>query len=187
MKTRHVRDIMIPISKYATVSEDASLDEAIKCLRTTQSNGRATMYPQVGVLVFDATGKICGKVSPLDIVRSLEPKYRLLGHTDPLSTIGLSRFGLSPDFLKSLIEQYNLWDNPLEELIEKASRLKVKEFMYTPLEGEFVTADSPLSEAIHQIVLGHHQSLLVLDKEEIVGVLRLVDIFAKVCELMSIG
>lgn len=186
MKTRKVREIMIPISEYATVSEDASLYDAIKSLQDTQDNSLANPYPLVGMLVYDKSGKICGKISPLDIVRSLEPKYRLLGHSDPLSTIGLSRFGLSPDFLKSLIDQYNLWDSPLEKLIDKASKLKVREFMYTPLEGEFVKVEAPLSEAIHQIVLGHHQSLLVMEGKEIVGVLRLVDIFAKVCELMAI-
>lgn len=186
MKTRKVKEIMIPISEYATVSEDASLYDAIKSLYDTQKNGVPGAYPLVGILVYNKKGGICGKVSPLDIMRSLEPKYRLLGTSDPLSTIGLSRFGLSPDFLNSLIDQYNLWETPLERLIEKASKSKVKEFMYTPLEGEFVKADSPLSEAIHQIVLGHHQSLLVLEGDKIVGVLRLMDIFAKVCELVAI-
>ena len=176
---------MIPISEYATVSEDASLYEAVKCLNQIRKIAPNNQYPQVTVLVYDTSNHICGKISPLDIIRGLEPKYRLLGHSDPLSTIGLSRFGLSPDFLKSLIVQYNLWDVPLEELIQKASALKVKEFMYTPLEGEYVRIDSPLSEAIHQIVLGHHQSLLVLSGKDIVGVLRLVDIFSKVCDLVA--
>lgn len=185
MKTRKVEELMIPISDYPTVSEETSLIDAIKSLHDIQKKSPSDHYPQLSVLVFDANNHICGKVSPLDIIRGLEPKYRLLGHSDPLSTIGLSRFGLSPDFLKSLIVQYNLWDDPLEKLIQKASELKVKEFMYTPLEGEYVRVDSPLAEAIHQIVLGHHQSLLVLKGKDIVGVLRLVDIFSQVCSLMA--
>ena len=38
--------------------------------------------------------------------------------------------------------------------------------MYTPAEGEFVSQDASLDEAIHQFVLGKHQSLLVIDNNK---------------------
>ncbi|WP_459921817.1 CBS domain-containing protein [Desulfatiferula olefinivorans] len=185
MKTRIVKEYMIPIADYATVSEDATMQEAISRLQEVQKESPTGRYPHFSILVFDAAGKISGKVSPLDIVRSLEPKYRLIGHSDPLSTLGLSRFGLSPDFLKSMIVQYNLWDDTLEALIAKSRTLAVKEFMYTPLAGEYVQVNETLADAIHQIVLGHHHSLLVMDGGEIVGVLRMMDIFSEVCELIG--
>jgi predicted transcriptional regulator len=34
-----------------------------------------------------------------------------------------------------------------------------------------------LDEAIHQLVMGHHQSVLVLRQKKIVGILRLTDVF----------
>lgn len=185
MKNRKVKEIMVPLSEYGTVNEEDSLYDAVVALQNAQKSFNKNQYQHKSVLVYDNNKTIIGKVSPLDILRALEPKYKQLGHSDPLSTIGLSRFGLSPEFLKSLISQYSLWDEPLEELLEKTAKLKVKSFMYTPSEGEYVRANSSLAEAIHQIVLGHHQSLLVLEDEEIVGILRLVDIFKKVCDLLA--
>jgi predicted transcriptional regulator len=52
-------------------------------------------------------------------------------------------------------------------------------------EGEYVEADVSLCEAIHMLVMGQHQRLLVLSEGEIVGVLRLSDVFMKVFELMK--
>ena len=58
----------------------------------------------------------------------------------------------------------------------------VKDIMYTPTEGEYVEEKASLGEAIHQLVMGHHQSLLVTKEDEIVGILRLVDVFKEICE-----
>ncbi|MGC8719330.1 MAG: CBS domain-containing protein, partial [Thermodesulforhabdaceae bacterium] len=55
----------------------------------------------------------------------------------------------------------------------------------TPVEGEFVEIDASLNEAIHKFVIGQHQSLLVLDKGEIVGVLRLSDVFMEVAQMIK--
>jgi CBS-domain-containing membrane protein len=53
--------------------------------------------------------------------------------------------------------------------------------MHTPTEGEYVRQDASLDVAIHQLIIGQHQSLLVTDKAgEIVGILRLTDVFAAV-------
>ncbi len=53
--------------------------------------------------------------------------------------------------------------------------------MYKLSQGEYVKEDSGLNEAVHQLIMGHHQSLLVSRGEEIVGVLRLTDIFMEIC------
>jgi CBS domain containing-hemolysin-like protein len=57
---------------------------------------------------------------------------------------------------------------------------KIKDFMYTPTEGEFVEQDASLDEAIHQLIMGHHHSLLVTRDKEIVGILRLKDMFSEI-------
>ena len=67
------------------------------------------------------------------------------------------------------------------------STISLKEFMYTPKEAEHVEADTSLCEAIHQFVMGHHQSLLVTKDGEIVGVLRLTDVFKHVFQTMESG
>lgn len=185
MKVRQVKNIMVPLNEYTTVTEDASLHDAIFALYNAQSEFKKNKYHHRAVLVYNIKKThIIGKISQLDILRALEPKYRQLGSGDPLATIGLSRFGLSPDFLNSMISQYDLWDEPIESLLAKASSLKVKNFMYTHTEGEYVEEDATLADAIHQLILGRHQSLIVMKNNEITGILRLADIFSEVCDLI---
>jgi predicted transcriptional regulator len=81
-----------------------------------------------------------------------------------------------------MIESYGLWRKPLEGLCRKAAELKVKHIMHAPAEVEFVGEDATLDTAIHLLVMGRHQSLLVTRGEEIVGVLRLSDVFKKICD-----
>ena len=52
--------------------------------------------------------------------------------------------------------------------------------MHVPTEGEYVDEDATQDEAIHQLVLGHHQSLLVTKEGKITGILRLSDVFEAV-------
>ncbi len=57
--------------------------------------------------------------------------------------------------------------------------------MYSPAEGEYVKEDTLLNEAIHQLIMGRHQSLLVTRGEDIVGILRLTDVFREISDKIS--
>lgn len=184
MKTRKVADYMIPLSDYATVSEEATLAEAITALKASRQASDLA-HKHRAVLALDAAGKVTGKLSIRDILKSLEPKYRKFENAQDAGSIGLSRFGFSTEFLSSLVDQLALWDESMEELVKKAARKRVKEIMYTPTKEEYVTRDAPMAEAVHQFILGCHQSLLVLDGEAVVGVLRLSDVFDLVCDLID--
>ena len=61
----------------------------------------------------------------------------------------------------------------------------MRDVMYSPSEGEYVREDATLAEAIHQLVIGRHQSLLVTRDKDIVGILRLTDVFTEVCDRMK--
>lgn len=174
MKDKTVKDLMIPLSEYATVSIDATLFDAVQALKKAQDAFDKDQYRHRAVLIFDENHQIVGKVSQLDILRALEPKYETMGN------IGMRRLGFTPQFMKSMLEQFKLWDSPLEDICRKAARIKVASFMYTPSEGEYIDENASLNEAIHQIVMGHHQSILVTRKGVIVGVLRLTDMYRAV-------
>ncbi|MGD8228640.1 MAG: CBS domain-containing protein [Desulfobacteraceae bacterium] len=180
MKTTPVRDLMVPLSEYATVSQEATLSEAILALERAQEKFDPKRQRHRAILVFDQNNKIVGKLSQLDILRALEPKYAEMGEPG-----AMSRAGFSPQFLSSMVEKFSLWDAALEELCTKAARLMVKDIMYTPSEGEYVNEGASLGEAIHMLLMGHHQSLLVTRGEDIVGILRLVDVFKAVCDAMK--
>ena len=176
MNERKVKDMMVPLDEYATVSEDANLYETVLALEKAQQDFDQTRYRHRAVLVYDKNKQIVGKVSQLDILKALEPKYGRI-----MDSKTISRFGYRPEFLKKMLEQFSLWDKPLNDICKKAGAMKVKDFMYTPTEGEFVEDNVTLDEAIHQLVMGHHQSLLVTRDREIVGVLRVTDVFKTIC------
>jgi CBS domain-containing protein len=180
VKTINVGALMVPLAEYATVAEEATLYDAVLALEKAQEAFDPKKQRHRAVLVFDKKNRIVGKLGQLDILRALEPRYAEMGDLDTLS-----KTGFSPEFLKSMIEKFALWDKPLSVICSKAAGMRVKNIMYTPTKGEYVEEDASLGEAIHQLVMGHHQSLVVTRGEEIVGILRLVDVFGRICEAMK--
>jgi CBS domain-containing protein len=181
MKTVLVKEIMLPLSEYATVSEEATLYEAIIALEEAQAKHVKSPYSHKAILVFNRENKIIGKIGQIDILRALEPKYEKI-----IDSSALSRFGYTNQFLKSLVDQYQLWDKPLNDICKKAAKLKASTFMVTPAEGEYISEDSTIDEAIHLLVMGNHQSLLVKKENEITGILRLTDLFHKISESIKL-
>lgn len=175
MKTITIKDLMVPLSKYATVNENATLHEVAAALRAAQARFEPGRSPHRAVLVLNDQGNVVGKVGLIDILRALEPKYDEMEQPPSRLHTGFSR-----QFLKSLMERYHLWQQALENICSKAADRKVKTFMVTPSEGEFVDENASLDEAIHQLVMGRHQSVLVLRHKKIVGILRLTDVFETV-------
>lgn len=175
-----VKDLMVPLHEYATVSEEATLFEAVMALEAAQSEFDHNRYRHRAVLILDKKGKVVGKLSQLDILRAIEPKYDDMGDQIPLT-----RFGYSRKFMSSLMEKFSLWDTPIQDICKKSMRLKVTSFMYVPSEGEFVEEDTTLTEALHHLVMGHHQSLLVTKGSDIVGILRLTDVFKEITQIVK--
>lgn len=176
MKHKSVKELMVPIGEYATVSEEATLAEAIDALKKAQKTYDGSKYVHRAVLVLDQNKTVVGKVSQLDALRALEPQYsKLQVDETPNAFRHFSRF-----FLKSMLEQYRLFDQPLDNICKKAAQQKVASFMHRPTEGEFLNENATLDEAIHLLIMGHHQSILVTRQTEIVGILRLTDIFSEV-------
>lgn len=180
METLTVKDLMVPLSGYATVDEDASLGEAVKALKKVQKTFDQTRDRHRAILITDKKNKIVGKLSQLDVIRALEPKY--LDIDDPQS---LTRFGYSQDYLQYTLKEHHLWEKAIDDICKKAERLIVKNLMYTPTEGEYVKEHTSLNEAIHHLIMGRHQSLLVTRGEDIVGVLRLTDVFREISNKIS--
>lgn len=180
MKSIVVKEMMIPLEEYATVSEEADLFEAVRALEEAREKYSQNNYRHRAVLVYGADRRIVGKLSQLDVIRGLEPKYKGL---DELKE--LSRFGVHPEQVHRMIKDYGLWNNPLEDICKSAARFKVKDVMATPTEKERIAENASLQEAVHQLVMGCHQSLLVTRGPDIVGVLRLTDVFSKISDLIK--
>ena len=183
MSEIRVRQIMVPLSEYATVPDNANLVEAIQAMENKNTRHGDGLYRHRSVLVLNAKKRVVGKLSQVDIMRALEPNYNKIG-TD----ISLNRFGFSNTFIKAIREQFNLWQRPLKELFRALAEIRVTEVMYTPADHQRVSEKSTLQEAMHQFVMGRHQSLLVTAArgKRIVGILRSTDTFNCLCNEMDL-
>ncbi len=175
MEATLVKDLMVPLGQYAHIPENATLYDAVVALEEARNKHEGGVYPYRAVLVTDKSGRVIGKLSLLDLLGSLEPKY---GNMGDLRKVAGS--GLSAEFLRSTISAYDLWKTPLDELCRKAAQKNVGGVIKSPSEGEFIDADASLNTGIHQLIMGRHQSLLVTHEGEIIGILRLTDVFVEV-------
>ncbi len=182
MKDILVKEMMLSLQEYATIDQEATLYQAITSLEKAQleylKSRDSNAFPHRAILVLNSDQKVVGKLSQLDILKGLEPKYNDLIDSESMARTATS--GFSSEFLKTMVSQYHLFDKPLQDLCRKSASIKVKEIMYAPGNGEYVHKEDTLEIAVHQLIVGHHQSLLVINDQDIVGILRLVDVFQEV-------
>ena len=170
MKDRKVKDIMIPISEYATVKHDASLIDAIMTLEMTRKKTLGKKDHYRAVLVVDDRNRIIGKIGYLSFLKAMEPNYN-----KPTMEDALIRVNLHPDFIDDLMENFNLWEEDFLDICSRANTVKVTEAM-KPVE-ENIDADASLVDAMHKLIVWNTMSLLVQDKGEITGIIRLSDVY----------
>ncbi len=175
MEKMKVRDFMVPLKEYVCIAEDATLGDAILALKNARERCAPGLYAYRAVLVCTKVGTVLGRMSLLDVLRNLEPRYIELGDLKKYAG-----HGLSAEYLKSTMMQFGIWQTPLDDLCRKADDVKVKTVVAAPLEGEIIDAEAPLDRALHQLIVGHFQSLLVRSGGDFVGLLLLETAFEEV-------
>ena len=183
MKSKTIKEIMVPVSDYAMVGESASLKEALVALENEKKSYKDGPYRHQSLVVVNADQHVVGRVSQIDIMRALEPRYKKIGNPEKFS--GLA--GLTSKMIATIREEFNLWDRPVDSLPGIISALKVADVMQVPSEGEFVKDTDTMNVAMHRIVIGQHHSLLVTRNDVIVGILRSTDVFNALYDMLEIS
>ncbi len=173
MEKQRVKDIMIPINKYAVVNEDDSILDALIKLKESQMKLAPDEFKHRAVLVKNKEGKIIGKLGHWAFLRSLEPKYDEMGDLRILS-----RAGLTQEFVSAMAFKWDLFKGPLDDYCKKLKEIKVSKVMH-PV-SEHISIDASINDAVHAIVMWQTLSVVVIDKDEVVGILRLSDLFQEV-------
>jgi len=179
MKTLQVKELMIPISEYASVHEDANITEAMQAIESKNKSYGESPYRHHSLVVINDNNHVVGRLSQVDIMRAMEPRYGKLEDAHWVSQSELSR-----DMLATLREGFKLWEEPWEVMCKGLGNMKVKDYMQEPTEGEFVSENDTCNIACHRIVMGRHHSLLVTRDKEIIGILRSTDLFNNLYDLM---
>lgn len=181
MRNYMIKELMIPLSEYATVTVGATLYEAVLELEKAQLDFDHTRYRHRAILVLDENKNVVGKMSQLDVLRALEPKYDDMMEQGQIP----QHFGLTKEFMNSIMTEYRMWDTDIINTCRKSGKQPVTKFMHTLTEGEHVDENATLAEAIHQLVMGQSQSLMVTRDKKNIGILRLTDVFASVFHTMK--
>ena len=180
MKSKSLKELMIPLEEYATVNQEATLLDAVGALEQSWGKVRAGKFKHRAVLVLDNSGDVVGKISHWDLLQALEPKYRNIAEFDRLT-----HFGLNPDFMKSMVDKEELWQDPWEFMCSRTAHLVVKNVMRSLGPDDFVDEEDTLAHAVHLLVMGRKLSVLVRRGNKVVGILRIVDVCDSVCEMVK--
>lgn len=187
MQSICIKELTVPKNHYATVLEDGTLRDAVLALQEAQKREQQqnpNRHRDRAVLVIDSNARVLGKLSMLDVLRGLEPKYdRVRGSRT--SSRAAARVGSAQSFIHSLTGDFGLWQKPLSNLVQKACTVKVRHLIGTLAEGETIDENAPLDAALHQLIMGQFQSLLVTRDGEIIGVLRLTDVYETISEMIK--
>jgi len=173
---------MVPLEAYATVSREATLREAILALERAQMTLDPSRHKHRAILVLDEGGKVVSKITMKNILVALEPNY---GKVEGVGV--LERSGFSPDLIKDMLKNNALWSEPLQLFGERAAKLKVCDFIQAPSADEYIDENATLGEATHQMLVQPILSLLVTSSGEVVGILRLSDVFTRICDIIRAG
>ncbi|MFV0421940.1 CBS domain-containing protein [Oleidesulfovibrio sp.] len=169
METPKVRDIMIPVSEYVVIEERGSLTDAFVALEDF-CRDKCKAKPHRDVLV-TRDGKVVAKLTMLDVLKALEPRY------EHVQTERFQGRTLTAELVDKLIREYGLWADPTAALCRKAGNCSIADVMHLPEAAEFVDEDDTVEHALHRYILGVHQPLLVQKDGDVIGVLRLGDVF----------
>jgi len=170
---KYVVDVMLPLEEYALVSEEDTLYDAFIALEEAQEKRPEGRQKHRAVMVRDKENKIVGKLGHLGFLKALEPGYKDLGQLDIVSKAGLTK-----EFITSMMKNFDLLQDDMDEIQKKTKTIKIKDVM-RPMT-EHVDVNDTINEAIHKIIMWQVLSCLVTKGDKIVGILRISDLFDEV-------
>jgi len=161
METISVLTAMTPLESLATVQASATLMEAASALKACNLKNPGPVL----VRVLDESGKMAGVVGMVDVIRGLEPKYQDSGLFG-----GMREKGFPEKLLEMFVETRGTEHASLENLVKQANSCTVEEVLRPPFLDETIQGDASIGVALDMLVLRRREYLLVLDEEEVVGV-----------------
>jgi len=178
--TKHVKDIMLPLSDYAVVDEDATVLEALKSLQRSQEKLPPDKQPHRAILVKNRHGEIVGKFHHFAFLRALVPERKAMG------TLALmDRAGVGDDMRDSSMRMLDFLTADLMDVCERARNVAVRDVYTTTTIS--ITEDAPLSDAVSSFLRHQTLSLLVTRQGKTVGILRLSDLFEELARQIMQG
>lgn len=169
---KSVKDVMIPIADYTTLTQDNTVGEAIDKLRESfrakVSTSRIMETGHRSILVFDERGKIRGILTIIDLLNAIMPAY--LSAPKPSMADSIQ---YSPMFWSGMFQR---------EVIRLAGKEIIDVMSPAPPS---INANANLMEAAYTMIKLNQRRLTVELSGEIVGVIREQDLFFEIEKIMQ--
>jgi hypothetical protein len=172
VKEIKISEIMVPLKEYPTINGRASLYDAIMELDKARERPNHGKSEHRSLVVIDENGNVSGKLTYMDMLRGLEPKYGSIGDIK-----GMRRFGLSGEFVTFMRKHFGLWEGSFRDLCDKATKTMVKDVAEDLRSDLLIDNEGTIADAIHRMIVGGEVSLFVTVGDEIAGMIRLIDAF----------
>lgn len=174
---KRVKEIMIPVEAYPSVRIGDTLKQAITVIESAHLEvGRRRSLPRV-LLVFDHDDDLVGIVRRRDIMRGLEPDFLV---NQPLE-YRVKLFDVGVDHHLAELSKELSPERVLRGLREQAGR-PVRDVM-RPI-ATTLKPDDRLMKAVYEMVSLNESLLPVAEKDEVLGVVRSVDVFHELARLL---
>ena len=175
-----IKDRMIPIENYSTVSPDATLKEAALSLRTSYCELDSGMCTEAGprtVLVVNEKGKLLGILDFNSFLETLIPEIAG-GLSAKLSALGVSIAFAQAD--AAALDESRIGFRPR---VIKNAETKVRDIMLK-IRGA-IDADAHLLDGLKKMYRKKITVLPVYEGDRLVGVMRDTDLFLAVTDVLE--
>lgn len=151
---KRVKDIMIPIEDYSSVSVNNTVKEAIAILKKSFcSLDSGECHGHRSVLVFDNENKLVGMLNFRALLLAIEPRFL--------------KYEGGPSLFK---------EGFFTERAKEEAEKKVKDIMQ-PIELMTIGADDVILKAVHLMLKNKLGTLPVTRDEKVVGMVRINEVF----------
>ncbi|MTI85545.1 MAG: CBS domain-containing protein [Firmicutes bacterium] len=159
MKKKPVRDVMVPLEQYPSVHVNSTLAEAIKALKNSfHIDQRGIISGQRSLLVLNEDRDLVGILTIRSMLDAIKVK----------STVGAA---LTRLFSRDVVE-------------DNAMLINVSEVM-RPVFSNCVDVNDNAAEAVQVMLTGKVNIIPVMEGDKAVGIIRSVDLFNIIGELLE--
>ncbi len=170
-----VQEIMLPLSLYAVVNDDATLLDALHALDAAQAKLQEGMQKHRAVLVRNRKGEFVGKLGYHAFLQALLPHHRAAFEQSVVQ-----RANIDEELVSRAMDAMEMLESETMDLCELAAHIKVRDVCVPGTIN--IAEDASLMEALRLMNKHNTLSLLVTRQGNVTGILRLSDVFDTVCE-----
>lgn len=163
-----VKDIYVKIDDYPNILESSPIGNAFYMMHSVLED----KHKYRSILVLDDNSHLKGYLSLRDLIRAVGPDYLHKVHPDVKGHQPFNFEGLG----QNLSALSLLWQEGFSvQQLQTEAKKPVSEYM--TLMNEQVSLNDPVAKCLYLMLVKDLLMLPVVENEEVVGVIRLVDVF----------